>query len=146
MASVSVSVDLPISPGEAWAKLTDLGGWSEWLVIHQAWKGVLPEPSEIRVGTQITQVVAVMGMANKIDWTINEFNAPKTVTIAGTGMAGVQIEFTLRAEPVGTGTSATIDASFTGAMIVGPIGKAVAKSAQADLAQSLATLAELLAA
>lgn len=141
MASVSVSHHLPVTPDKAWEALSDLSRWEEWLSIHQAWKGELP--TDVAVGTRLTEVVSVMGMANKIEWTVTAVDAPNTITIAGQGMAGVQIEFTLSVTPEGVGSQATIDASFTGAMIVGPIGKAVAKNAQADLEKSLATLAEL---
>ena len=47
------------------------------------------------------------------------------VKISGTGMAGVTVEFTLKVEPDGDGSTAIIDASFKGTMIVGAIGKAV---------------------
>ena len=144
MASVSVTQDLPVDPQTAWDNLSDLAGWEKWLSIHQSWKSELP--SEVTVGTQITEVVSVMGMANKIEWTVTEVAAPTTVTISGTGMAGVKVEFTLSVAPAETGSTATIDASFTGTMIVGPIGKAVAKNAQGDLETSLAKLAELVAA
>lgn len=144
MASVSVTQDLPVDPQTAWDNLSDLASWENWLTIHQGWRSELP--SEVAVGTQITQIVSVMGMANKIEWTVTEVDAPTTVTIAGTGMAGVKVEFTLSVAPTPAGSTATIDASFTGAMIVGPIGKAVAKNAQADLEASLAKFSELVTA
>jgi len=58
-------------------------------------------------------------------------------------MAGVTVEFILSVEADGAGSKATVDASFKGTMIVGPIGKAVAKNAKADLEASLAKFAEL---
>lgn len=61
-------------------------------------------------------------------------------------MAGVKIKFVLSVAPADGGSTATIDADFNGAMIVGPIGKAVAKNAQGDLEKSLATFADLVAA
>ncbi|WP_027502601.1 type II toxin-antitoxin system Rv0910 family toxin [Rhodococcus sp. UNC363MFTsu5.1] len=141
MASVSVSADLPAAPEKTWEALSDLSRWEEWLTIHQGWKSELP--TEVALGATFTEVVSVMGMANKIEWTVTEVDAPNLVKIAGTGMAGVTVEFTLKVEPEGAGSKATIDASFKGAMIVGPIGKAVAKNAAADLEASLAKFAEL---
>ncbi|SEL83295.1 type II toxin-antitoxin system Rv0910 family toxin [Rhodococcus maanshanensis] len=141
MASVSVSADLPAAPEKTWEALSDLSRWEEWLTIHQSWKSELP--TEVALGATFTEVVSVMGMANKIEWTVTEVDAPNLVKIAGTGMAGVTVEFTLKVEPEGAGSTATIDASFKGAMIVGPIGKAVAKNAAADLEASLAKFAEL---
>ncbi|CAM3006545.1 Polyketide cyclase [Prescottella defluvii] len=141
MASVSVSAALPAAPDRAWDALSDLSRWEEWLTIHQGWKSELP--TEVRQGATFTEVVSVMGMANKIEWTVTEVEVPKLVRIAGTGMAGVTVEFTLRVEPDGSGSRAVIDASFKGTMIVGPIGKAVAKNAAVDLEASLAKFAEL---
>lgn len=135
MASVSVSATLPTAPEKTWEALSDLSRWEEWLTIHQSWKSELP--SEVAVGATFTEVVSVMGMANKIEWTVTEVEVPKSVTIEGTGMAGVQVQFTLQVEPDGEGSRAVIDASFSGTMIVGPIGKSVAKNAKGDLEESL---------
>ncbi|MFC7446705.1 SRPBCC family protein [Rhodococcus daqingensis] len=141
MATVSVSADLPAAPEKTWAALSDLSRWEDWLTIHQGWKSELP--TAVALGATFTEVVSVMGMANKIEWTVTEVDAPNLVKIAGTGMAGVTVEFTLKVEPAGSGSKAVIDASFKGTMIVGPIGKAVAKNAAADLDASLAKFAEL---
>ncbi|MFD4295279.1 SRPBCC family protein [Rhodococcus sp. NPDC058505] len=141
MASVSVSASLPAAPDKTWDALSDLSRWEEWLTIHQGWKSDLP--TEVALGVRFTEVVSVMGMANKIEWTVTEVDAPNLVRIAGTGMAGVTVEFTLRVEPEGSGSKASVDASFKGTMIVGPIGKAVAKNAAADLETSLAKFAEM---
>lgn len=141
MAEVSVTQLLPVDADTAYAALANLEGYKDWLKIHQSWKSELPAAEDIKVGTQITEVVSVMGMANKIEWTVTEANAPKAMTIEGTGMAGVKIRFTMSVAPNGVGSDATIDAEFNGTMVVGPIGKAIAKNTQADLEESLAKLA-----
>ena len=91
MASVSVSAVLPASPEKTWDALSDLSRWEEWLTIHQGWKSELP--TQVALGAKFTEVVSVMGMANKIEWTVEEVEVPKMVKIAGTGMAGVTVEF-----------------------------------------------------
>lgn len=144
MASVSVTQDLTVSPQAAWDSLTNLADWESWLTIHQGWKSELP--SEVAPGTRITEVVSVMGMANKIEWTVTEVDAPSSVAIEGTGMAGVKVKFALSVAPADSGSTITMDADFNGTMIVGPIGKAVAKNAQADLEASLAKFAETVTA
>ena len=141
MASVSVTQTLPVGTDTAYAALADLAGYENWLTIHQGWKSELPSPEEIKVGTQITEVVSVMGMANKIEWTATDANAPTSMTIEGTGMAGVKVRFSMGVTGSETASEATIDAEFNGTMIVGPIGKAVAKNTQSDLEASLAKLA-----
>ncbi|ONM46681.1 type II toxin-antitoxin system Rv0910 family toxin [Nocardia donostiensis] len=141
MASVSVSTDLPVTPEQVWARLSDLANWEEWLTIHQGWRSELP--AELTAGSRFIEVVSVMNMANKIEWTVAEVDPNKYLRITGTGMAGVTVEFALKVEPTDTGASAVFDASFTGTMIVGPIGKAVAKNAEADLKASMAKFTEL---
>lgn len=145
MAEVSVTQVLPVGPDAAFAALADLNGFENWLKIHQSWKSELPAAEDIKVGTQMTEVVSVMGMANKIEWTVTEANAPKSMAIEGTGMAGVKIKFTLSVAETPAGADATIDAEFNGTMVVGPIGKAIAKNTHADLEESLAQLAANLA-
>lgn len=144
MASVSVTQALTVSPQEAWDNLTNLEGWENWLTIHQGWKSELP--TTIAQGTRITEVVSVMGMANKIEWDVTEVDAPHAVAIEGTGMAGVKVKFGLSVAPADAGSTITMDAEFNGTMIVGPIGKAVANSTQTDLEASLAKFAELVTA
>lgn len=141
MTEVNVSVSLPCSPEKAWATVSDLNRFEEWLTIHQGWRSEIPE--SIGVGTRITEVVSVMGMANKIEWTVEEYDEPRSLKISGTGMAGVQVSFTLSVKPDGDNTVAEIDAEFSGQMIVGPIGTAVGKNTKAELDKSVATLAEL---
>ncbi|WP_116040508.1 type II toxin-antitoxin system Rv0910 family toxin [Amycolatopsis palatopharyngis] len=143
MTKVNVTVELPSTPEKTWATMSDLSRFEEWLTIHQKWSGELP--SEINVGTKITEVVSVMGMANKIEWTVEEYDAPHSLKISGTGMAGVKVSFTLSVRAEGAGSQADIDAEFTGQMIVGPIGAAVGKSTKAELDKSVAKLAELVA-
>ncbi|RMI33471.1 type II toxin-antitoxin system Rv0910 family toxin [Nocardia stercoris] len=144
MASVSVSTELPVAPQQAWELLSDLNGWDRWLTIHQGWRGEVP--AQLTAGTRFLEVVSVMNMANKIEWTVAEVEAPKFLRITGTGMAGVTVEFALKVEETPTGSAAVFDASFKGTMIVGPIGKAVAKNAESDLRASMDKFNELVVA
>ncbi|GAB2982363.1 type II toxin-antitoxin system Rv0910 family toxin [Nocardioides montaniterrae] len=141
MASVSVTQTLPVDAQTAWDNLLDLASWEKWLTIHQGWKSELP--TDVTVGTRITEVVSVMGMANKIEWDVTSVEAPTSVAIEGAGMAGVKVKFAMEIAPADAGSTITMDAEFNGTMIVGPIGKAVAKNTQADLEASLAKFAEL---
>ena len=143
MTKVSVSATLPAAPEKTWATLADPARFEEWLTIHQGWRG--PIPTEIAVGTKMSQVVAVMGMANKIEWTVEEYEPPNSLRISGTGMAGVKVSFTLSVRAEGSGSVAEVDAEFTGQMIVGPIGAAIGKNTRGELEKSLVRFAELVA-
>lgn len=142
MANVKSSVQLPATPEEVWRTVADFGTYQDWMSIHQGWKSELP--AQIEVGTKITQMVSIMGMANKIEWTVEEFTPPRTLTISGCGMAGVEVSFTLSVEPSGDGAQATMDGEFTGQMIVGALGAAVEKNSKKELDASMAKLGELL--
>ncbi|WP_436499270.1 type II toxin-antitoxin system Rv0910 family toxin [Actinokineospora sp. HUAS TT18] len=141
MGSVNASVELAATPDKVWARFADPNSFEKWLTIHTKWKGDVP--AEFAVGTKVAEVVTMLGMANTIEWTVQEYAAPSNLVISGTGMAGVQVKFRLSVEPSGTGSVATIDAEFTGQMIVGALGKAVEKDAKANLDKSLANFAEL---
>ncbi len=143
MAQVNANVEFPAPPEKVWAVMSDPRRYEEWLTIHQSWRGELPEV--LSVGAKLTEIVTVMGMANKIEWTVEEYAAPSRVKISGTGMAGVQVSFTLSVEPSGVGSKAAIDAEFSGQMVVGAIGVAVEKQSKKELDASLAKLAELVA-
>jgi uncharacterized protein YndB with AHSA1/START domain len=141
MAEVTATVEFPASPEKVWATMSDPNRYEEWLTIHQGWRGEIP--AELSVGTRLTEIVSVMGMANKIEWTVEEYEPPSKVKISGTGMAGVQVSFTLSVSPTAAGSRAAIAAEFTGQMVTGAIGAAVEKQSKKELDASLAKLAEL---
>ena len=141
MASVTATVEFPAPPEKVWATMSDPNRYEEWLTIHQGWRGEVP--SELSVGTTLTEIVSVMGMANKIEWTVDVYQPPSTVKISGTGMAGVQVSFTLSVSPTDAGSRAAIVAEFTGQLVVGAIGAAVAKQSRKELDASLEKLAGL---
>ncbi|RHW27314.1 SRPBCC family protein [Nocardioides immobilis] len=141
MATVSVSKHINTSVEKGWAKLLDLPTWEEWLTLHVSWKGDLP--TTVEEGTRLTEVVSVMGMANKIEWTVEELDEQSRVKISGQGMAAVKVSIDFSIKPDGEGSEVAIEASFTGAMIVGPIGLAVGKAAQKDIDESLEKFAAL---
>ncbi len=143
MPESHVVTELPCDPEEAWAVLSDMSRFEEWMTIHDKWNTDVP--AQISVGTKVTEQLTIMGMTNKIEWTVEEYNPPKSLKISGTGLAGAQISFTLS---VGAGSSdataeVKIDAEFTGQMMVGAIGQAVEKNAGVELDKSLAQLAAL---
>jgi uncharacterized protein YndB with AHSA1/START domain len=146
MGQISASIDLPATPDRVWSEFSDPNNFEKWLTIHTRWKGDVP--ARFSKGAQAAEVVTMLGMPNTITWTVEEFDAPHRLVISGTGMAGVQVRFALSvtgasADSAGAGSRATIDASFTGQMIVGALGKAVEKDGKQNLDASLAKFAEL---
>ncbi|QWF77856.1 type II toxin-antitoxin system Rv0910 family toxin [Amycolatopsis sp. CA-230715] len=144
MGRINASVELAAAPEAVWREFSNPGNFENWLTIHTKWKGEVP--AEFAKGAQVSEVVTMLGMPNTITWTVDEFDAPNRLAISGTGMAGVKVGFRLSVEPAGTGSTATIDAEFSGQMIVGALGKAVEKDGKKNLDASLAKFKELVGA
>ncbi|SDZ17462.1 Polyketide cyclase / dehydrase and lipid transport [Amycolatopsis xylanica] len=141
MGQISASVDLPAAPDKVWAEFSNPNNFEKWLTIHTKWKGDVP--TEFAKGAKVSEVVTMLGMPNTIEWTVDEFEAPNKLSISGTGMAGVKVKFDLSVVDAPGGSKASIDAEFTGQMIVGALGKAVEKDGKKNLDASLAKFAEL---
>ncbi|MEJ7633511.1 SRPBCC family protein [Aeromicrobium sp.] len=142
MGTIEKSATFPVSAEKLWAVTGDPNRFGDWLSMHQKWKGDVP--AEIKQGDTIVEVVSVMGMPNTITWTVEEYSPGESVTLAGTGMAGVKIAMTAAVTDHGDSSTLDLKTSFEGQMLVGAIGAAVEKAGLADLETSLATLAELL--
>ena len=163
MAKVSVSVDVPLSPEEAWQHASDLTRYSEWLTIHRVWRSVLPET--IDKGTVVESIVEVKGMYNRIRWTIVNYRPPESLTLDGIGTGGVKVKMIGRVRSghrsgsgssgsgsSGSGSSGsgtpptrvdpaasvvTMDVHLGGPALFGPIGLLVAAGLRSDIQASL---------
>lgn len=145
MAKVSVSVDVPLSPEQAWQHASDLSRYKEWLTIHRVWRSKLPET--IDKGTVVESIVEVKGMPNRIRWTIVSFKPPESMTLNGVGAGGVKVKLIGKVRPgaiagtgpAGTGpaTVFTFDIHLGGPALFGPIGMIVAAALRSDIEASL---------
>ncbi len=96
MSELHSSIDLPYSIDKLWSVLPDLNKYDEWMTIHTGFKGDVPAIEDIKVGTKFSEIVTLMGMANTVEWTVQEFTPADEVLSAkrgafklgGTGMAG----------------------------------------------------------
>ena len=144
MAHVNVSQEIAANQEDTWKVVSNLTTFEKWLTIHDKWYG--EPPTELAVGSTFTQQATIMGMSNKIDWVVEEYNAPSNLKISGKGLAGAQITFDLTVTPSSDGTStAGIEADFTGQMVVGAIGAAVERATDKECKASLEKLSELVA-
>ncbi|GAA5151095.1 SRPBCC family protein [Pseudonocardia eucalypti] len=144
MAKAQCSKNIAASQEKVWRAFTDLGGYEKWMTIHDRWHGDVP--GELAEGGTATQQATIMGMANKIDWTIQELAAPSRLKMSGTGLAGARVTFVLNVTADGPDASvAEIDAEFISQMMVGAIGDAVERATNKELAASLDKLAGLVA-
>jgi uncharacterized protein YndB with AHSA1/START domain len=141
MAKVDVTRDISAPQEKVWALLSNPSSYPDWLTIHDGWRGDVP--TEVSQGSTFTEMCTVMGMTNKIDWTVTEYVAPSALKISGTGLAGAKISFTMTVETDGDDSKANIDAEFEGQMVVGAVGKAIERSARKEVEASLEKLGAL---
>ncbi|MBJ7338703.1 SRPBCC family protein [Mycolicibacterium sp.] len=135
MAKLSVSVDVPLSPEQAWEAASDLSRYKEWLSIHRVWRTTLPETLE--KGTKLASVVEVKGMMNLVRWTIVSYKPPQSLTLDGDGKGGVKVKLMGKVKPAENGATVTFDVHLGGPALFGPIGMIVASSLKGDIRESL---------
>ena len=146
MAKVSASVEVPLSPQEAWEHASDLTRYREWLTIHRVWRSKLPETLD--KGAVVESIVEVKGMPNRISWTIVNFKPPESMTLNGIGAGGVKVKLigkvrpaanagTVRADIAGGASVLTMDVHLGGPALFGPIGMLVASALRSDIQTSL---------
>jgi carbon monoxide dehydrogenase subunit G len=126
---------------KVWQVATDLKRWEEWNTLFTKWKSEVPD--SMSQDTQVTAVLTIMGMANTITLTIDEYDPPKLVTMSGTGMAGAKVSLTLAVDADADTTHMKARADFESQMMVGAVGKAIERAAKKELDESLAQLAAI---
>lgn len=135
MAKLSVSIDVPLAPENAWEAASDLARFKEWLSIHRVWRSPLPDTLD--KGTRIDSIVEVKGMANRVNWTIVSYKPPESMTLNGDGKGGVKVKLIAKVKPVSDGATVQLDIHLGGPALFGPIGMVVAASLRSDIEESL---------
>ncbi|CAM2772731.1 SRPBCC family protein [Prescottella defluvii] len=143
MAKLKVSIDVPMSPEDAWTKASDLDGFEQWLSIHEGWRSELP--AELSAGTTISSVVTVKGLRNRVRWTLKQYHPPRSLVLKGEGKGGVRLGLVLSVDPAADGARVALDIELGGAPLFGPIGSGVAKALRGDIESSLQTFVTLYA-
>jgi hypothetical protein len=135
MAKLSGSIDVPLPPEQAWEHASDLSRFKDWLTIHRVWRSKLPE--QLDKGAVIESIVEVMGMPNRIKWTIVHYKPPEAMTLNGNGVGGVKVKLMAKIKPIEDGSAVSFDVHLGGPALFGPIGMVVASTLKADIRESL---------
>jgi carbon monoxide dehydrogenase subunit G len=135
MAKLSGSIDVPLSPEQAWKDASDLSRYKEWLTIHRVWRSTLPD--QLEKGVVIESILEVKGMANRIKWTIVHYKPPESMTLNGVGVGGVKVKLLAKVKPKGDQSVVSFDVHLGGPALFGPIGMLVAAALKGDINESL---------
>lgn len=141
MGHIEATKRLSVSPEALWNTVCDLSSWDKWFTIHEKW--LQEPPATLEPGATLTAKIVMLGMANKIEWRVDNVDAPTSLTMSGTGMAGVRCQFEFSVTPSGDGSQFSVAGDFEGAMIKGALGKAVEKDGAKQLDKTLAQLEAL---
>lgn len=144
MGHIEATRTLSASPEAIWKVVSDPMTWDKWFTVHERW--MEEPPAVLTSGAKLTAKITMLGMANKIEWAVKEVEEPSKVVLAGTGMAGVKVEFTFTLAPSAEGTDFSVSGDFDGALIKGALGKAVEKDGLKQLDKTLAQLDALASA
>jgi carbon monoxide dehydrogenase subunit G len=144
MGHIEASKDLAAAPDALWATVADPQTWDKWFTVHDRW--LEQPPTTLTPGAKLTAKIVMLGMANKIDWAVVAVDAPNSLILEGTGMAGVKARFTFMIATEGTGAKFTVAGDFEGALIKGAMAKAVEKDGMKQLDKSLEQLNALASA
>ncbi|MFE3171222.1 SRPBCC family protein [Amycolatopsis sp. NPDC059090] len=140
MGHIEKSATLAAPAEKLMGVITDPATWGDWFTIHERW--MVEPPAALTAGAALTAKIFMLGMANKIEWVVQEVSDTRVV-LSGTGMAGVKATFSFGLTPNGGSTDVQVSGEFEGALIKGALGKAVEKDGAKQLQASLDKLAAL---
>ena len=143
MAKLDVSVQVPLDPETTWEKASDLSQYDKWLSIHDGWRSDLPD--DLHEGLEMSSIVSVKGMRNRVKWTLKKYDPPKSIELKGDGKGGVKIKLKLTVTGKDGKSDLRIDVDMGGAPLFGPIGSGVARALKGDIKNSLDKFVELYA-
>jgi carbon monoxide dehydrogenase subunit G len=142
MPTVTQSLEIPAEPERVWAVATDLSRYGEWNVTHSGFPDGTPQTEQ---GAQFKERITIMGMPGEATWTVTEASAPTVTAWDGQGPMGIKLGTRLELAPSGANTTVTIQVSFDGGPLLGPLGESVAKHAEKGALESLERLRGLVA-
>ncbi len=140
MPTVTHSLDIPAEADQVWAIATDMSRYGEWNVTHTGFPEGPPQPEP---GAKFKEQITIMGMPGEASWTVTETIAPTRTVWDGEGPMGIRLGSRLELAPNGATTTVTIEVSFDGGPLSGPLGESLAKSAEKGAAASLEKLKAL---
>ena len=144
MGHVEATKPVAAAPEAVWDVIADPQTWEKWFTLHAGW--LTEPPATLSQGTKLVEKIVMLGMANKLEWDIIAFENQSKITLAGTGMAGVKVEFSFLVSPAESGSTFSVIGDFEGALIKGALGKAVEKDFGKQLNTSIEQLEALAAA
>jgi hypothetical protein len=140
MPTVTQSLDIPASAEQVWSVATDLSRYGEWNITHTGFPEGEPTGEQ---GSTFKENITIMGMPGQASWTVTEREETTRTVWSGEGPMGITLGSKLELAPNGDATTVSIEVSFDGGPLAGPLGATVAASAEKGALESLEKLKSL---
>ncbi|WP_227984181.1 type II toxin-antitoxin system Rv0910 family toxin [Nocardia spumae] len=138
MGHIEATRNLNATPEALWAVVSDPQTWDKWFTIHERW--MEEPPATLTTGSTLVAKIMMLGMANKMEWVVEEVDSPNNLVLSGSGMAGVKVRFSFDIAANDAGSTFSVSGDFEGALIKGALGKAVEKDGATQLDKTLGQL------
>ncbi|GAB2670964.1 hypothetical protein GCM10027169_35990 [Gordonia jinhuaensis] len=126
MPKVTQQVDVTMSADDAFAAVSDLAGYGDWLTLHGGWRtDPLPTPDDFAAGLRVDSVIVIKDVRMPIAWKVDSYDPPKRVRLKGSGK-GVKVSLDLSVTPTDSGSQIVFAVDLGGIALFGPVGKVVA--------------------
>ena len=135
VAKLELSRQLSLSPAQAWGHASNLNELGDWLVMHEGWRGEIPD--QIVVGTTIVGVAGAKGMRNRVTWTVNKFDPPELLEVEGKGVGGTRYGLKMAVTPSAAGCVFAVTVNLGGAPLFGPVGAVAVRAVKGDIDRSI---------
>lgn len=142
MPTVSKSLEIPAPVEKVWEVASDLSRYGEWNVTHSGFPEGAPTGEQ---GSTFKENITVMGMPGQATWTVVDHVEASRTHWDGEGPMGIKLGSKLELHANGDSTTVTIEVSFDGGPLAGPLGASVAASGEKAAEQSLEKLKGLVA-
>lgn len=143
MTEITRERDVPGTPDEVAALVTDLERWPEWFALHKGWSEDVP--STATVGTRFKHKVRVLGVPADVTWEVVELDVPHRFVLRGKGSkrTSMEVDFRIAARPGGSHITV---AAQVGGLVLRPVSGQLASWLDVRVDRTLDRLGDLLAA
>lgn len=143
MPDITRARDVPGTPDQVAALVTDLSRWPEWFALHKGWAGDIPQTAA--VGVKFKHKVRVLGVPADVTWEVVQLDLPARVVLKGKGSKRTNMEVDFRIEPR-DGGSHVIIAAQVGGLALKPVDGQLKRWLDVRVDRTLNSLEGLLAA
>lgn len=139
---ISRQHELPATPAEVGAVVSDLSRWPEWFALHKGWSGDVPGVA--RVGTRFRHAVRVLGVPGDVTWEVVALDEPYRYVLKGKGPSRTSMGLEVDVAEAPAGSRIAFDATI-GGLLIKPVEGLLRDWLDVRVERTLTSLESLLA-